>query len=57
MNTQNLVYIVLAMTFLVLVITSLLPAIQSQESDEDVDEEDLAPTGQVVLLLTKMIVR
>jgi len=57
MNTQNLVYIVLAMTFLVLVIPALLPAIQSQESDEDVDEEDLAPTGQVVLLLTKMIVR
>ena len=57
MNTQNLVYIVLAMTFLVLVIPALLPAIQSQESDEDVDEEDLAPTGQVVLLLTKMIIR
>ena len=57
MNTQNLVYIVLAMTFHVLVIPALLPAIQSQESDEDVDEEDLAPTGQVVLLLTKMIVR
>jgi hypothetical protein len=57
MNTQNLVYIVLAMPFLVLVIPALLPAIQLQESDEDVDEEDLAPTGQVVLLLTKMIVR
>ena len=48
MNTQNLVYIVLATALLVLVVPALLPAIQSQESNEDVDEEDLAPTGQVV---------
>ena len=47
MNTQNLVCIVLATTLFVLVIPSLLPAIQSQEDDEDVDEEDLTPTGQV----------
>ena len=44
MNTQNLVYIILATT---LVIPALLPAIQSQEDDEDVNEEDLTPTGQV----------
>jgi hypothetical protein len=48
MNTQNLVCIVLATTFLVLVIPALFPAIQSQEGNDDVDEEDLAPTGQVV---------
>ena len=48
MNTQNLVCIVLATAFLVLVIPALFPAIQSQEGNDDVDEEDLAPTGQVV---------
>jgi hypothetical protein len=47
MNTQNLVYIILATTLFVLVIPALLPAIQSQEDDEDVNEEDLTPTGQV----------
>lgn len=48
MNTQNLVYIVLATTLFVLVIPALLPTAQSQGSDEDIDEEDLAPTGQVM---------
>jgi hypothetical protein len=48
MNTQNCIYIVLASTLFVLVIPALLPTTQSQGSDEDIDEEDLAPTGQVV---------
>ena len=48
MNTQNCIYIVLATTLFVLVIPALLPTTQSQGSDEDIDEEDLAPTGQVV---------
>jgi hypothetical protein len=48
MNTQNCIYIVLATTLFVLVIQALLPTTQSQGSDEDIDEEDLAPTGQVV---------
>ena len=47
MNTQNLVHIILATTLFVLVIPALLPAIQSQEDDEDVNEQDLTPTGQV----------
>ena len=48
MNTQNRIYIVLATTFFVLVISALLSTTQSQGSDEDIDEEDLAPTGQVM---------
>jgi hypothetical protein len=48
MNTQNLVYIVFVTALLILVIPAHLPAIQSQEGNKDVDEGDLAPTGQVV---------
>jgi hypothetical protein len=48
MNTQNSIYIVLATTLFVLVISALLSTTQSQGSDEDIDEEDLAPTGQVM---------
>jgi|ERR687887_2449896 hypothetical protein len=48
MNTLNLVYIVVATTLFVLVIPALLPTTQLQESDEDIDAEDLAPTGQVM---------
>jgi hypothetical protein len=48
MNTQNRIYIILATTFFVLVISALLSTTQSQGSDEDIDEEDLAPTGQVM---------
>jgi hypothetical protein len=47
MNTQNLVYIVLVTTLFVLVIPALLPTTQLQGS-EDIDAEDLAPTGQVM---------
>ena len=49
MNTQNRIYIALATTLFVLVsISALLSTTQSQGSDEDIDEEDLAPTGQVM---------
>jgi hypothetical protein len=48
MNTQNRIYIVLATTLFALVISALLSTTQSQGSDEDIDEEDLAPTGQVM---------
>jgi hypothetical protein len=48
MNTQNCIYVILAATFFVLVISALLSTTQSQGSDEDIDEEDLAPTGQVM---------
>ena len=48
-NTQNLVYIVLVTTFFVLVIPALASrTTQLQGSDEDIDEEDLDPTGQVM---------
>ena len=55
MNAQNRIYmntgtksIVLATTLFVLIISALLSTTQSQGSDEDIDEEDLAPTGQVM---------
>ena len=45
---QNSIYVILAATLFVLVISALLSTTQSQGSDEDIDEEDLAPTGQVM---------
>src|ERR687897_261670 len=48
MKIRNHVYAVLATTLFTLALPDLLPAIQSQDDNEDVDEEDLAPTGQVV---------
>jgi hypothetical protein len=48
MKIRNHVYAVLATTLFTLALPDLLPAIQSQDDNEDVDEEDLAPIGQVV---------
>jgi hypothetical protein len=48
MKIGNHVYAVLATILFTLALPDLLPAIQSQDDNEDVDEEDLAPTGQVV---------
>jgi hypothetical protein len=48
MKIRNHVYIVLATILFIFALPDLLPAIQSQDDNEDVDEEDLAPTGQVV---------
>jgi hypothetical protein len=44
----NPVYAVLATILFTLALPDLLPAIQSQDDNGDVDEEDLSPTGQVV---------
>jgi hypothetical protein len=48
MKIGNRVYAVLATILFTLALPDLLPVIQSQDDNEDVDEEDLAPTGQVV---------
>lgn len=48
MKIGNHVYAVLATILFTLALPDLLPSIQSQDDNEDVDEEDLAPTGQVV---------
>ncbi|HEU4447422.1 MAG TPA: hypothetical protein VFR94_22295 [Nitrososphaeraceae archaeon] len=45
MKIGNHVYAVLATILFTLALPDLLPAIQSQDDNEDVDEEDLAPTG------------
>jgi hypothetical protein len=46
MNTQYQVYIILSALLIVFALQNLAPSTHSQE-DED-DDEDLAPTGQVI---------